>query len=273
MKTIKYFSAISFLFITAGCLQVETIVTVNGDGSGTIKETVVMGEFLSGILLSFSNSFNEDTVQQEDEDFFFKEEDFIKKSLSFGEGVSYVESSEINMENKMGYNALYSFDDVNKIKISQDPDSNSPLDMDDMPDTSGKNNLTFEFKKGNPSHLLIYVPIKEMEDEIIKEESAKEDSSIITEEEKEQLLQLMGDFKIESKIKINGEIKKSNAAFISGSEITILSIDLTKLIDDIDKLQKLNEIGFKNFSQLIEFIKNIPGFKMELQNKIFVEFE
>src|SRR3970040_2511925 len=103
------FVVISSLFLV-GCIQVETKVNVNKDGSGTIEETVLMSNEMVQMLNEFMSGFASDTVETE-EFKLYNEEDLKNREAELGEGVMLVSGSEYKTEDKQGYKGVYSFKD------------------------------------------------------------------------------------------------------------------------------------------------------------------
>ena len=69
--TIVIVLIISIVFFS-GCLQVNTNIKVNPDGSGTIEETVMMSNEVIKMFKQFASSFSEDSSKTEDFEMFKK---------------------------------------------------------------------------------------------------------------------------------------------------------------------------------------------------------
>ena len=82
MKKIKYLAlgAIFFTFLN-GCLQVDTKVNLNSDGSGTIEETVVMKSEVINMMKEFAMAF--DSTKSEEFNM-FNEEELKNKASNYG---------------------------------------------------------------------------------------------------------------------------------------------------------------------------------------------
>src|SRR5690606_4875122 len=100
----------------AGCIQIETKVNLNKDGSGTVEETVLMGNEMVQMLNEFITGFSSDTTKPE-EFKIYNEEDLKERETEFGEGVTLLSSSEYTTETQQGYKVVYSFSDISKLKI------------------------------------------------------------------------------------------------------------------------------------------------------------
>ena len=92
---------LSFVFFS-GCLQVNTNVKVNPDGSGTIEETIMMSNEVINMFKQFASSFSDDSTKTEDFEM-FKEEDAKKRAADYGEGVEYVSGEHVNTDTQEAF--------------------------------------------------------------------------------------------------------------------------------------------------------------------------
>ena len=79
---------ISSLILSA-CLQVDTNVFVNDDGSGSLEETIIFKEEVVEMMKQSIIAF--DSTKSEDFNL-FNEEGLISKAEKYGEGVTYISS-------------------------------------------------------------------------------------------------------------------------------------------------------------------------------------
>ncbi len=258
------------LFLS-GCIEIQTKVNVNKDGSGTVEETVLMSNEMVQMVNEFITGFASDTTQPE-EFKLYKEEDLKKRETELGEGVKFVTGSEIKTESKEGYKVLYSFADLNKLKIDQSPDSRIPDDVsgDTVMD---KNYFTFSFNKGNTSEVKINMPLTpkdEEENEIETEVEAVEDSA--KEGDLSEMKFFLKDLSISMVVNVNGEIVETNADHYQGSEVTLFNLNFGELLDNAQKLEELTKINYNNLKELKEVMKDIPGIKIETNDPVVIKF-
>jgi uncharacterized protein YcfJ len=145
-KIFKPFIILLASFSLIGCIQIETKVNVNKDGSGTVEETVLMSNQMVQMLNEFITGFSSDTVEAEEFNL-FNEEDLKERESDLGEGVKMISGSEYKTDDQQGYKVTYSFPDLNKIKIDQSPDSRIPDDASGT-EVTEKSYVTFTFSQG-----------------------------------------------------------------------------------------------------------------------------
>ncbi len=269
---------ISIVFFS-GCLQVNTNIKVNPDGSGTIEETVMMSNEVIKMFKQFASSFSEDSSKTEDFEM-FKEEDARKRASDYGEGVEYVSGEHVNSDTQEGFKAIYSFKDLNLLKINQNP--NSKLSMDELKgegidqDTVDvkEEYVNFQFIKGSPSEIIVHFSQpKEKKDNKFDNEESESDTASQNMAEMGQLKQILKDLKMTLSLELNGKIEETNATYVDNSKITLFEIDFGKLIDDPEKFKEFTKIHPNSLDELKEIVKGIPGIKIEMSEPMMVKFD
>ena len=269
---------LSFVFLS-GCLQVNTNVKVNPDGSGTIEETVMMSNEVINMFKQFASSFSDDSTQTEDFEM-FKEEDAKKRAADYGEGVEYVSGEHVNTDTQEGFKAIYSFKDLNLLKINQNP--NSKLSMDELKSEGIEEDtvdvkeeyVNFQFIKGNPAEIIVHFSQpKDKEDDNFDNEEAESDTVSASEGDMGQMKQILKDLKMSLSLELNGKIEETNATYVDKSKITLFEIDFGKLIDDPDKFKEFTKIHPNSLDELKEIVKGIPGIKIEMSEPMMVKFD
>lgn len=257
----------SFFVLLNGCIEVRTLVSVNPDGSGQFEETVLLNKEITDLLAQFSsdsagnNSFN-----------LFNEEEMIHKAKNYGEDVKYISGEKLSEKNKEGYKVIYSFKDLNNLKINENPGSRIPDESGEMEEIP--ENIVFKFTKGNPSEIQIFMPDNFSKDNDEKMDTTSSmDSLENAGDELEKMKYFLKDMLISVDLKINGIIKETNASYVEDSKITLLKIDFNEVLNDSLSLQKIENIQPENIEMLKKIIKNVPGIKVELQNPVNIKFD
>lgn len=119
MKLFRFCLLGFMLFSLAGCFQVSTVVRVNPDGSGSVEERVL---FSRKLLAQFDGLFQglapEGGEQPKPMELF--EPDKLKLAAQgMGDGVSYRSGRKIVTDEYEGYQVVYAFTDINKLKLQQ----------------------------------------------------------------------------------------------------------------------------------------------------------
>jgi hypothetical protein len=263
--------AVSLLF--TGCIEVKTLVKVNNDGTGTIEETVIMSKEIIEMINEFTTAFASDSVNTEKFEL-FDEEKLRNQASNFGEGVTYLSGNKIAEDGREGFTSLYSFNNINKIQIDQNPGRKIPL-LEEEGGTTDSEFLGFTFNEGNPSELTIHMPEMETDNEEEELDDSVEvipQDSLSKNQEFEEAKRFLKDLRITLAINVEGNIVETNAQNVNGSEVTLFQIDFNELLDSEDKWNMFMEKDPQTFEEVKEIIKDLPGIKVELNDPVFIKF-
>jgi hypothetical protein len=261
----------SLLILLAGCLQVETIINVQKDGSGTINQKVVMSKTFVNIMKEFAQAFQDSTSTEEFS--LFKEDEIKADAKDYGEDVKYVSHEFISDDQWEGFQAVYSFNDITKIKIQPDPGSKVELDEEEGETTADEEYYFFKFKKGDVSELIIDRPPIELNSEPEENKDTVEASEQNDEEMGEEFLKMMEGMKINIAIQVDGQITSTNASYVDGSKITLMQMDLGEMMKDKENFKEFKNKEPKNIEEMKEFLEKFPGIKIEVEKPISVKFK
>jgi len=254
-----------------GCLEVNTTIHLNKDGSGTLEESVLMSSEVLQMISAFASSF--DSTKADSNKFsLFKEDELRADTSKYGSGIKYITGKEIKENGKEGYRAIYSFTDINKLQINQNPNSKIEMEGVEFEKDTSNEFLDFSFVPGETSRLTIKSPLNRAKD-VSNEEVPTNDTTSADFKEMDEFLKLMKDMHISLKLDINGKITETTASYVEGSEITLFDINFNGLFDNPEKLKKFKTENPRNIEEIKEIMKDIPGIKVELNNEVNVTFE
>jgi len=272
-------SALIVLITMTGCLQIKTEITVNPDGSGQIDQTLFMKNEFIEMMSSFqtAGSGGSDSDNQQDEFSFYDEEELRQRAEDMGEGVTYVSSEEVTKDKFQGYHAVYKFTDIGNLKIDQDPSAPLPSSPSATPggpepviqDTMEENieYITFSHSSGNPAVLTINLPTKE------DTESEQDDQSGYDESMEPMMREMYKDMKIEMEITVNGSIVETNAGYTSDNTVSLIDIDMNKLMGNNDLFQKLLKGEIGSFEKMATNVSDIEGVHAEKERKVTIKYQ
>jgi len=274
MKTIvKIFSILFVIIFLTGCIDVQYKMYLEADGSGKIVETVYMNSAMVQMIKGFMVMGDDSTKQEKFS--LLDEVELRNEAIELGEGVKYISGEELKDNGREGYRAIYEFKDVNKIKMDQDVSDKAPS-MGGENEETPEDDITFKFTKGSPATLIIYMPqeeeteVAEIPDEPeVHEEFAEDEESEWTEETKT----MMKDFRISIQVEVDGNLVETNATYVDGSTITIMEMSFAELLKDPEQFKKLKSLDEASYEESKELLKDIPGIKIETNEKIEVIFE
>jgi len=274
MIHIKQFLPFCLLFFVCGCLEVSQEIHINKDGGGRIIERVMMAKAALKQLNAFFSSFpsdNKSKAKKTEKIDMYDKKKLIADAKNYGPDVEYVSSKKVSSKTQDGYEVVYAFKDINKLRINQNPGDKGPKTSDSKSEKK-EENVTFNFEKGSPSVLTVNFPPMEKAKKEKKEKAAKKDKES-TQKEVDQMREMLKDFYIGISVQLEGEIVETNATYRDGNKITLLEMDFNKLLSDEKQFESFAKKEPDTIEETKVMLKNLPGFKIELNRKVEIKFE
>jgi hypothetical protein len=294
-----------FLLPLTGCIQVDTLIKVKPDGSGVIEETVLMNKAfvqqMRAMAEEMAKQMEQQIEQQADQQVpeeekqsetkqgkepekkpepfdMFNEKELKERASDFGEGVRYISGSRVVTDDHEGYKAVYAFKDIQKIRINQNPGEKVPsAPQQESPDTKAKKEyITFIFTKGKPAELLINLPADkptEQSKEIPEDKPPTPADDQQAEAMMAQMKQIFEGMKISAAVEVEGTIIETNATHREGSRITLMELDFGKLMEKAEDFKKFSLAQPDTLEESKQFMKDVPGIKVELHEEIKITFQ
>jgi hypothetical protein len=251
-----------------GCFEFDILIKVNRDGSGTIEQTVLMNKAAVQQMQELAQSFGE---TKKNKFSLIDKKKLIKDAAKMGAGVYFLSVKPISEKEREGYIAYYSFNDINTLKINQNPSEKVPLPGDGE-SKAPEEPFTFSFQKGKLSTLSLRQPEKTFtpdstSDTPQESSAAAEDTSGF-----EMMAEMMKGFRMSLALQINGTILKTNATYVDANRITLMEMDFEQLIRDRNKFYAISKQKPKTIEEAKQALKDIPGIKFDMADEITIQF-
>jgi hypothetical protein len=241
------------LMLAAGCMKGQRVIKVNADGSGTIVDTITLGEQAKGMLAGMEGMDKSTPAEKKAK----KETKLKAAATAMGEGVTYVSQ----VENKDGGETItYAFKDISKIKIEPMP---NPSSADSK--SSNEEPITFRFAKtgANPVVTVVFPKPKPSTGEKKPEPKPEEIQQAIG-----MMKGMMAGLRVTSQLEVNGKLVKTSSPWgATGNSVTLMEIDFDQL--DEAGLKKLAASG--NDMPSPAMLKGVKGLKVN-DGEMTVEF-
>lgn len=251
--------AVALAVAFSGCLQFETIISVRTDGSGQVEQTFLMNNEILAMLQGMSS--------ESEEEFSLLDVDELRAEASaMGEGVRFVSAEPIETDWGQGYFALFEFDDINALRVNQNPGDNVP-DSASTGDEPIEENLTFELTPGSPATLLVRFPTENGDEDTSDEAPAAEAEGM-----DDMLRQFYADMRMMIAVDVDGRIVSTNATHRDGNRITLLDLDFNAILEDADAMARLMNNQAQSVSDLQVLAANVPGVKIETTDPVRIRF-
>jgi hypothetical protein len=240
------------LLMAAGCMKGQRTIKVNADGSGTIVDTVSMGEEAKSMKAAMEQMDQSPAADKKAK----SQEKLKSRAASMGEGVAFVSNETAKDGTEK---TVWSFKDISRLKLDPMPF------VSDGESSSKEEPLTFRFAKSGGGSVLTVVFPKE------KPAASTEAKPAPKPEEEAQAIAMMkgmlAGLKMTSQLEVNGRVVKTNSPYAAGSTVTLMEIDF----DQIDEagLKKLQLSGKSQPPAAV--LKSIKGLKFS-EGEVAVEF-
>ena len=248
--------------VLPGCLQSETTIHLNKDGSGTLVEQTTLGAQMMAMLEQMSaigGDKDKDPIAE-----MFSVDKAKAKAATMGEGVTFEKSEQLDLKGNKGARTTYHFADMNKLKVSTaDVMKNLSPMADQAPAADMQKPVAFAYADGI---LTVTLP------QPVKPDAAKPADMPEENPQMEAMMkQMLGDMTLVVKLVIEPGISETDATYTDANTITLVDVEMAKLLEKPDALKKLNSAPKDNPAAAMEFLKGLDGVKMETKKVITVK--
>lgn len=276
-------------FVLAGCIESTTLVTVNGNGSGTITLYEYLSPELSGMMNGMGDMVGQigDAMQQpgqqggaaakpaEKVDMFAQ--GAKDKAQKFGEGVKLVDYAKRTSKNGwQGYRATYAFNDVRKLTVTIG-DNETQDGSGGTTKTKGDSRYTFKFTPGDTASLEI-VPMKDPAPAAPAAGGAAEVAAEAPDmggEMMGMMAPMLKGMRLSFLVQVEGAIKETNSKYRSEKNpnvVTIMDVPMDRVLSNPAALKLMSSKKPEDREKMAAM--NIPGVRMEsLEKTITVKFK
>jgi hypothetical protein len=268
----RLFTLLPALFLT-GCLQIDALVKLKPDGSGTIEQKAMMGGAMVAQMKSMAAAFGGDKAGGADGGI-YDEAKLKARAAEMGKGVTYVSSKkETAADGSEGFTAVYTFTDINQLKLKADPGDFGPQGGSVKMKSSGKEPpMTFQFTKGQPASLKIINPRAKAEpakkaDAAPSPEDAMQDAML------PMMQQMLKDMRMTVAVEVAGRITETNAQWKDGSRVTLVDVEMNKMLADPAKFKAMTKFKDPNSAEAKAILASVPGIKVETAETVTLKFQ
>lgn len=252
----------------AGCINSATLITLKPDGSGTIQQTTLVN---TGAMKAMMPGM----TQQGQTGGQVNEADLKRAAERMGKGVRLVSAEPAKSGTFEGVKALFAFDDINQVQVSQDPNmSGSTSGAFSSQPPPVENPVTFSLARSGGASTLT-VQFKDKPVSADAKPDLPQGGPDMTDPTVMNMVKAMFDgFKIGIDLEVAGSIVKTNAEYVNGSRITLLEMDMAALFADPDNLKTLQgKVGpGASLTEAKPYLKNVKGIKIDGPT-VMVEFK
>jgi hypothetical protein len=259
--------SLAVALVLPSCLQNETTIHLNKDGSGTIVEQTTLGGQMMAMIEQMGALGGEDAKGKDPIAEMFSEDKAKARAAKMGEGVTFVKSEPVTVGANKGARVTYKFADINKVTVSP---GDGMKDMspggDEAPAGDDEKPIVFNYADGV---LTINMP-EPKKPAADKKEAPEEEENPQMEA---MMKQMLGDMKMSFKIVADSGISETDATNHEGNTITLMEMEMGRLLDKPDVMKKLKAMNDEGPEAAMELLKGVEGVKMETKQKVTVKLK
>jgi len=227
----------------SGCMQMEMLVRVNADGSGTIETTMGMSKATLGMMGEMPTGDDDP----------FSEETARSNAARYGTGVSFVSAAKIDNEEMIGLLAVYDFEDINTV-------SATPTGGQGDVEAQSMEAVNFTFDPADGGTLTVIMP---------GQEAGEATENEVDESGLGMMKGFLAGMKVSMKLEIEAGIASINTSrdFVEGNMVTLFEIDFDTIAESDENLME-----FMKNSNSGSAIAGIDGVTYVAENPLVIEF-
>jgi hypothetical protein len=278
MRFLRMTLALPLAASTVGCINLQTIVKVKPDGSGTMHQTMTMNpQAMEGMMEAMAAQMG-GKVTKNDKPAGKAEKKTLPgtsaaeakaKAAEFGEGVTFTSVDPIEKPDAMGATLNFAFKDVNKLTINPKPDKPGKAMGAPASEEKPEDRLKFRFARaasGNPQLTVVMGDLKRAG----KPSAAP--PAPTKPEELAMMKQMFKGMRILVAVDVEGKVVKTNSPYVEGNRVTIIDFDFEKLMEN-PNVPNLDPIFEGSLDDARKALKGVKGIKMNVDPEVQVEFK
>jgi hypothetical protein len=267
-------SALAVL-VLPGCFQSETTIHLNKDGSGTlVEETKLSGQMLA-MMDQMAAGFGGGAAKEDPTAKMFSEDKAKDRAATLGEGVTFEKSEAVTANGAKGARVTYKFKDINTLKVTTSDGMKNASPMGGMPGAPAAKKgepIRFQYADGK---LVVKMPVDQAAKEAAGEAAADSPADAaempdMNSPEAAAMKEMFADMKMSLKLVVEPGIAETDATHKEGNTITLVEMEMGKLMENADEFKKLQKVDQKDPVAAMEALKNIKGVKFETKETISV---
>ena len=247
-------------FLLAGCLQIDTLVTVRADGSGTVRERVAFSGELAGMIREMAggdadaSGFDRDELEQ--------------RAAAMGPGVTLSSVEPLPAAEGMGYVAVWAFEDVDSLRVAQDAEGTVPGE-----DAAGGSDevpaATFRLERGERPVLHVQSSLATADAEPPPAPSGADAADQVP---PEMLREMFGGLRFSFAVEVEGGIVETDASHRDGSRVTLFALDFDRLLENQKALEVLAANDSPEPMAMQAALRGVPGLTVETAESVRIVF-
>ena len=259
MRTFRAVLLVAATATLAGCINSTTLIKVKPDGSGTVEQATLVNTGAMKAMMPGMTPPGQGASA-------INEADLKRTAERMGKGVRLVSAEPTKAGTFEGVKAVFAFDDINQVALSQDPamsGSTSDTPFGGAAPPPPENPVKFSLKRNGGTSVLT---VQFQDKPVPADKPMPQGGPDMTDPTVLNMVKTMFDgFKVNIDLEVVGSIVKTNAEYVNGSRLTLLDLDLGQLFADPEKLKALQGkvTPGASLTEVKPYLKDVKGIKID----------
>jgi hypothetical protein len=247
----------------AACLSSDTLINVRADGTGTIEQTILVNPKTIEMFAAMAGAQGGQSTPAIPKPGDMLDETKLKEAATrFGTGVRYVSSTPMKQGDFEGARALFAFDDVNGLNVSEGPQSGSQ-----------RPSMTFHLDRVPEGGAVLTITTPDVAAPATPPAAAAPAQGQLPPEALAVIKPLLQGLRIGIALNVEGAVVRTNAEHVNGSRVTLLDVDFGPLLANDTAFEKLARLGpGANITTAKAALKDLPGVTINSSPTILIQF-
>jgi hypothetical protein len=254
----------------SACITSDTLIKIKPDGSGTVEQTILVNpktfESFGAMVGQMTGADGKPAPRQIPTPADLLDEAKLKEAAArFGTGVRYVSSMPMKQGEMDGARALFAFDDINALNVSQSPDGGA----------ARQDPVVFRFDRAADGGGVLTVTMPDPAPRTPGGDPASARGPQQIPPEAAALIKpFLQGFRIALAVDVQGALVRTNAEHVTGSRVTLLDVDFERLMENPAVFEKLTAVRpGASMSEVKPLLKDLPGVMINSSSSIMIVFK
>jgi hypothetical protein len=247
--------------LCGGCFQFSSVLTVRGDGSGTIDQRLVFTQAAVAQLRQFASiagggqPFDPISEQQARE-----------AAATMGPGVTYVSSTPIETAEGVGRDIQYAFTDVNTLRLNEAPPAPGGFSIGPA---SADPHVSFSLTHQPDGQALLKILVPQLP-MMPGTRGGRGTGNMPSADQMLMLRPMLAGARISMVVQPQGTLVRTSSPYVDGQRVTLVDVAVDALLADDTLMTRLQAARTPADAQSI--LKAVPGVKVNLDPEITIAF-
>jgi hypothetical protein len=247
----------------AGCFESTTLLRVKSDGTGTLQQRTIVKKAALAQLRSFAALGGGRATLDP-----LSEDQARALAASLGPGVTMTATEKISNDEGEGRESTYAFSDVSQLRVSEQPQAPGGVSIKTQGLSTDGSTITLALTREANGNVTLHITVPPPA--LFSGADGQGGINPAVFQQLQALRATLAGAHLLLAMEPIGQLVHTSSSYVEGQRVTLLEIDLDRLLADEPFLQRLQAAATRD--EVRELVRNAPGLKINLDPEITIEF-